>query len=117
KTINDTYGHDVGDSAIQLVAKCIRDNIRHSDVASRFGGEEFILAIYDEDIEGMKHILERVKKAIDERSRRVTKNGFTVSGGVVFSSASKAESFDELFKAADEKLYEAKSTGKNKICY
>ncbi|MDE0549728.1 GGDEF domain-containing protein [Vibrio sp. VP6] len=117
KTINDTYGHDVGDSAIQLVAKCIRDNIRHSDVASRFGGEEFILAIYDEDIEGMKHILERVKKAIDERSRRVTKNGFTVSGSVVFSSASKAESFDELFKAADEKLYEAKSTGKNKICY
>ncbi|MDW3138325.1 GGDEF domain-containing protein, partial [Vibrio sp. 1288] len=117
KTINDTYGHDVGDSAIQLVAKCIRDNIRHSDVASRFGGEEFILAIYDEDIEGMKHILERVKKAIDERSRRVTKNGFTVSGGVVFSSASKAESFDELFKAADEKLYEAKSNGKNKICY
>lgn len=63
KTINDTYGHDVGDSAIQLVAKCIRDNIRHSDVASRFGGEEFILAIYDEDIEGMKHILERVKKS------------------------------------------------------
>ena len=117
KKINDTYGHDVGDSAIQLVAKCIRENIRHTDVASRFGGEEFVLAIYDEDSEGIKLILERVKKAIDERSTRVTKEGFTISGGVVFSKENRVESFDELFKAADEKLYQAKSTGKNKICY
>ena len=43
--------------------------------------------------------------------------GFTVSGGVEFKSAAQLESFDELFKLADEKLYEAKSTGKNKICH
>ncbi|MDF4897008.1 diguanylate cyclase, partial [Vibrio parahaemolyticus] len=78
---------------------------------------EFVLAIYDEDSEGIKLILDRVKKAIDERSIRVTKEGFTISGGVVFSKESRVENFDELFKAADEKLYQAKSTGKNKICY
>ncbi|CDT90651.1 hypothetical protein VDIAB_220230 [Vibrio diabolicus] len=47
----------------------------------------------------------------------MTKEGFTISGGVVFSKENREESFDELFKAADEKLYQAKSTGKNKICY
>ena len=117
KSINDTHGHDVGDDAIRLVAKCIRDNIRHSDVASRFGGEEFVLAIYDEDFESMLRILERVRKAIAKSSRKVVAGGFTVSGGVEFKSAAQLESFDELFKLADEKLYEAKSTGKNKICH
>ncbi|EDP58225.1 diguanylate cyclase [Vibrio sp. AND4] len=117
KVINDTHGHDVGDDAIRLVASCISDNIRHSDVASRFGGEEFVLAIYDEDFESMLRILERVRKAIAKSSRKVVKGGFTVSGGVEFMSAAQIESFDELFKCADEKLYLAKSTGKNKICH
>ena len=117
KAINDNYGHDVGDIAIQLVAKCIRENIRHTDVASRFGGEEFVLAIYGEDSESMMRILERVRKTIVERSTRVTSSGFTVSGGVVFCSEGGDKSFDELFKAADEKLYQAKHSGKNQICY
>jgi PleD family two-component response regulator len=47
----------------------------------------------------------------------VIKEGFTVSGGVVLKCATEIASFDELFKVADEKLYEAKTTGKNKICY
>jgi diguanylate cyclase (GGDEF)-like protein len=117
KTINDNYGHDVGDSAIQLVAKCMRENIRSTDVASRFGGEEFVLAIYGDDMETIKRILERVKQAIVEDSTHVTARGFTVSAGVVFRSGSRHQSFNELFKSADEKLYQAKSTGKNKICY
>ena len=102
---------------VNFQKKCIRDNIRHSDVASRFGGEEFVLAIYDEDFESMLRILERVRKAIAKSSRKVVAGGFTVSGGVEFKSAAQLESFDELFKLADEKLYEAKSTGKNKICH
>ncbi|WP_211919703.1 diguanylate cyclase [Vibrio sp. B1REV9] len=117
KSINDTFGHDVGDDAIRLVADCIKHNIRHSDVASRFGGEEFVVAIYDENIQSMKRILERVSQSIVSSSTKVVEQGFTVSGGVVFQSSTELASFDELFKAADEKLYQAKTTGKNKICY
>jgi diguanylate cyclase (GGDEF)-like protein len=117
KSINDTYGHDVGDDAIKTVARSIKDSIRHTDVASRFGGEEFVLAIYDEDIESMKSIIQRVADSITTSSTRVIKEGFTVSGGVVLKCATEIASFDELFKVADEKLYEAKTTGKNKICY
>jgi diguanylate cyclase (GGDEF)-like protein len=65
----------------------------------------------------MMRILERVRKTIVERSTRVTSSGFTVSGGVVFCSEGGDKSFDELFKAADEKLYQAKHSGKNQICY
>ncbi|WP_440889917.1 sensor domain-containing diguanylate cyclase [Vibrio sp. WZ-1] len=117
KSINDTYGHDVGDDAIKAVARAIKENIRHTDVASRFGGEEFVLAIYDEDIECMKLILQRVADSIAASSKKVIKEGFTVSGGVVVKGSTQLASFDELFKVADEKLYEAKTTGKNKICY
>ncbi|MGR5132246.1 diguanylate cyclase [Vibrio alfacsensis] len=117
KKINDTHGHDVGDDAIRLVAKCIKENIRHSDVASRFGGEEFVVAIYDEDTQSMKRILERVSQSIVSSSTKVIEQGFTVSGGVAFKSSSQLEHFDELFKIADQKLYQAKTTGKNKICF
>ncbi|RIZ55843.1 hypothetical protein AK966_04520 [Vibrio sp. PID23_8] len=50
-------------------------------------------------------------------STKVIELGFTVSGGVAFKSSSKLEHFDELFKIADKKLYQAKTTGKNKICF
>ncbi|ASM97312.1 TPA: diguanylate cyclase [Vibrio vulnificus] len=117
KAINDTYGHDVGDEAIKLVASCIRDNIRQCDVASRFGGEEFVITLYGDECDGMEKVLARVREAVNERSPQVVRHGFTISAGVVIREMGAGDSFDALFKAADDSLYQAKTSGKDKIVY
>ncbi|EGQ9883644.1 diguanylate cyclase [Vibrio vulnificus] len=117
KSINDSHGHDVGDEAIKLVASCIRDNIRQCDVASRFGGEEFVITLYGDECDGMEKVLARVREAVNERSPQVVRHGFTISAGVVIREMGAGDSFDALFKAADDSLYQAKNSGKDKIVY
>ncbi|MCF8779027.1 diguanylate cyclase [Vibrio sp. IRLE0018] len=117
KSINDSHGHDVGDEAIKLVANCIKDNIRQCDVASRFGGEEFVITLYGDECDGMEKVLARVREAVNERSPQVVRHGFTISAGVVIREMGAGDSFDALFKAADDSLYQAKNSGKDKIVY
>mgnify|MGYP000400557057 FL=1 len=121
--MNDTYGHDKGDEVICFMAKSLKNSVRNSDVAARFGGEEFVVYLRGDNTEQMHKTLERVKKQMCEDSTSVLPDGFTISGGVY--SSNKAEEgnletlgdFEEIFKVADEKLYSAKNSGKNTIVF
>ncbi|MDW2111191.1 GGDEF domain-containing protein, partial [Vibrio sp. 2089] len=117
KTINDTYGHDVGDSAIQLVAKCIRDNIRHSDVASRFGGEEFTVLLPHTNQEQACYFAERLRKRIEQEIVKVEDFliNYTISIGVC-EYKPYFESHTQWLKSADAALYRAKENGRNQTC-
>ena len=123
KSVNDTYGHDKGDEVICFMAKSLKNSVRNSDVAARFGGEEFVVYLRGDNTEQMHKTLERVKKQMCEDSTSVLLDGFTISGGVY--SSNKAEEgnletlgdFEEIFKVADEKLYSAKNSGKNTIVF
>ncbi|MFA0570361.1 GGDEF domain-containing protein [Vibrio gallaecicus] len=123
KSVNDTYGHDKGDEVIRFMAKSLKNSVRNSDVAARFGGEEFVVYLRGDNTEQMHKTLERVKKQMCEDSTSVLPDGFTISGGVY--SSNKAEEgnletlgdFEEIFKVADEKLYSAKNSGKNSIVF
>lgn len=117
KSINDTYGHDVGDVVISYIADQISYGIRSSDVAARFGGEEFVIYLNGSDKASLEKSLLRVQQAITAHSKEVLASGFTVSGGVEIVKGTHADNFDELFKAADEKLYRAKTTGKDKLVF
>lgn len=116
KVINDTYGHDVGDNVICYVADQLETNTRDSDAVARFGGEEFVVYLTGHNVERMKQIMQRVKDAIVTDSSRVIDSGFTISGGVEVVKKSSGD-FETWFKAADEKLYQAKKTGKNKLVF
>ncbi|MEZ9040368.1 MULTISPECIES: sensor domain-containing diguanylate cyclase [unclassified Vibrio] len=116
KSINDTYGHDKGDDVIRYMSRQISNSIRSSDVAARFGGEEFVVYMKGEDRETLMRTLERVKNAICSTSADIIPNGFTVSGGVCIVETEQSKlNFDEIFKYADEKLYVAKTTGKDRL--
>lgn len=117
KAINDTYGHDVGDRVISYMAETISLSIRDSDAAARIGGEEFVVYLSGNNIEALKKSINRVHQAICSQSQQVVEGGFTVSGGVEVIQGDVQSSFDKLFKAADEKLYQAKTSGKNKLVF
>ncbi|WP_394248222.1 GGDEF domain-containing protein [Vibrio profundi] len=116
KAVNDTYGHDKGDDVIRYMSRQISNNIRSSDAAARFGGEEFVIYLRGDNKDRLVQTLNRVKSEICKHSTTAITTGFTVSGGVcVVETEHNNLNFDEIFKYADEKLYVAKTTGKDRI--
>jgi diguanylate cyclase (GGDEF)-like protein len=109
KSINDTYGHQVGDEVLIQVAAIIKANIRDSDIGARWGGEE--LAIYLPKASLAAGI--SVANRLVEKVREQTNPAITISCGVSYWKKNRADSAMELFKRADEALYTAKKSGKN----
>lgn len=116
KMINDTYGHDIGDEAIRVVSRVIKESIRTSDVPIRFGGEEFIVLLHNCDKEHVKDVAEKIrtnfaKQVISAGSETFSK---TLSvGAVMFPDDS--ESIWKCIKYADISLYYAKEHGRNQV--
>ncbi|MDQ7039234.1 MAG: GGDEF domain-containing protein [Aquificota bacterium] len=115
KKVNDTYGHDVGDRLLKALADVIRRSIRSSDTAARFGGEEFVVLLPRTDEEGARLVADRIRKGfkevrVDADGERI---GSTVSIGV--ATMRGEDGVEEVIKRADEALYEAKRSGKDRV--
>lgn len=114
KSINDTYGHDIGDEAIKAFANCLKENIRDTDVTFRWGGEEFLLLIrgkFDETIDVFL-VLDRLRTSVEAMDIDGVPK-FTVSIG--YCNYDSNVDVKELIKQADLALYNSKRTGRNKI--
>jgi len=112
KKVNDNYGHKVGDDVLQTVAKIILKNKRNTDSFGRWGGEEFLVICHETDINGAKSLAEKFRQAI-EAHRFKTIGSITASFGV--SQFEKYESIVRVFNKADDALYKAKNSGRNKV--
>ncbi|WP_321933580.1 sensor domain-containing diguanylate cyclase [Burkholderia cenocepacia] len=119
KAYNDTYGHQAGDDALAAVARCIGDAIRRpTDVAARYGGEEFVVLLPDTPESGAAQIAERIRVAINELELEHAGSEYgrvTASIGLASWTPEQDEVPGAIIKAADEALYYAKATGRNKI--
>ena len=116
KRINDRYGHDAGDDVLREFAAVLRLTLRESDLAGRWGGEEFVMLLSGTDAGGGAHLAERVRSALRERSfygRDGAVFGVTASFGVAQLQPGEGER--QLFARADRALYEAKKLGKNRV--
>jgi len=113
KTVNDTYGHSSGDLALQILAQSIKDTMRLSDIAFRYGGEEFTLVLSNTDEKAARLVAERLRFATLQLSCSDGKRtfGFTISLGV--AQLNQGESSSALFDRADHALYQAKKSGRN----
>ncbi|HLD24092.1 MAG TPA: GGDEF domain-containing protein [Sulfuricurvum sp.] len=112
KSINDTFGHNVGDSVLKELTTLVGRSIRKSDIFIRWGGEEFaILLRYSDPITVMK-IAEQIRQRIDKNSFETIVH-VTCSFGL--TSILPNETLDEVFERADRALYRAKSDGKNSV--
>jgi len=116
KRVNDRFGHAAGDEVLKAFANTLRNTVRESDTAGRWGGEEFALVLTGTDADGGVRLAERARAALAQRQVRLpdgTEIRVTASFGVA-SGAGWPEP-GELLAAADSALYEAKRTGKNRV--
>ncbi len=112
KKINDSYGHMKGDELLIRLAKLVQQQIRKSDIAARFGGEEFIILLPETTIQKSKRLLTRLKNSI-HKDQFLKKYKLTISGGVTqFKKKDTKKSFKSR---ADKALYQAKKTGRDKF--
>lgn len=117
KKINDKYGHAVGDDVLVAFAETVSPLLRASDVFARMGGEEFALISIGSELENSVNLAERIRQAVAgiklELGDEIIQ--FTISLGVV-SLQAENESLEDILQKADEKLYQAKESGRNKVC-
>ncbi|MEH6470231.1 MAG: diguanylate cyclase, partial [Halopseudomonas sp.] len=111
KRFNDEYGHDQGDRVLQQVAKTVQENIRAVDVLCRYGGEEFVVIMPGADIVSCRQTAEQIRLAIE--SMRVDELQVTCSFGLAVAPHASIKSTEQLLKAADEAMYQAKQSGRN----
>lgn len=116
KRYNDTYGHLLGDVALQEVAEILKNSIRRVDLVCRYGGEEFAMLLPETDKAGAQLVAERIRWAAESHSFSAygQLSNVTVSLGVA-TFPEDATSPDELIDRADEALYRAKQTGRNRV--
>jgi diguanylate cyclase (GGDEF)-like protein len=111
KSVNDRFGHDTGDRALQLIAQHIQDSMRPTDVAGRFGGEEFVVLLPCADQHDAARVAERLRKRIEEaRQFEVT---LTISVGV--AQHARGEPIERVIRRADAALLDAKGSGRNRV--
>ncbi|MBF0275429.1 MAG: GGDEF domain-containing protein [Nitrospinae bacterium] len=112
KKVNDNFGHLEGDNVLHKVGETINAEVREMDFAARYGGEELTVLMPQSSIENVYEAGERIRKAIEEMKF----NGFSVTISVGVATLSEnTHTMKKLIKAADDALYQAKETGKNKV--
>lgn len=116
KSINDHYGHPVGDQVLQelggVIKKCSREDV---DLAARYGGEEFAVLLPETDSEGAQGVAERIRTSVEEHFFTEHNIKMSISGGVA-TYPIDAVTYTELIDKADMALYQAKKGGRNKVC-
>ncbi len=111
KTVNDRYGHDVGDAILKRLAACMRHSLRATDTLARWGGEEFTVLLADTSLPGAASFAERLRRRVAETRFEGLK--ITVSLGA--ADYRPGDDMETLFARADEALYRAKAAGRNAI--
>lgn len=113
KDLNDTYGHEIGDRALRLFARVLRDSVRPADIPARFGGEEFIVVLPDCRLSDARIVADRVRTRLQLAIAASTVPPFTVSIGLAASEP--PEGFVDTVARADAALMQAKQAGRDRV--
>jgi diguanylate cyclase (GGDEF)-like protein len=116
KSINDRFGHDAGDLVLKAIADDCSSMRREADIVARLGGEEFALLLPETSESAAALVAERLRKLIENHSGALPSHGTGISVSIGIASATLGmSSFEVMLKRADEALYEAKRSGRNRV--
>jgi len=114
KKVNDTYGHKAGDKVLTTIATLLNEQVRETDFMARFGGEEFVMLFPETEVKAAQAVVEKLRKSVEECEfhHGDTRVAITVSGGM--TQFKKGDTIESAFERADQFLYKAKGSGKNR---
>ncbi|MEO0483317.1 MAG: diguanylate cyclase [Planctomycetota bacterium] len=116
KSINDTYGHPAGDAVLQEVAEIVQNSSRASDIACRYGGEEFVIVMPDTSPEEAQVLCDRIRTTLEQTNwLKHPERTVTCCLGVAGCDGGEGPDSDEWLSKADQALYRAKTTGRNRV--
>jgi diguanylate cyclase (GGDEF)-like protein len=120
KKINDTQGHNAGDKALHKLGFLLKTNLRKGDVVARFGGEEFVIILPNTHVETAHRIMDNLRNLVEKTIATESGSPITISVGVMEAALMGQEELADIQKhiiqKADEHLYCAKRSGRNKVC-
>jgi diguanylate cyclase (GGDEF)-like protein len=114
KEINDTFGHNIGDKLLQSMARTIKEIIRTIDIIARLGGDEFAILFPETNEENAKAAISKVQKHLLHVAQ---KNNWAITFSIGVITCYSSCELDELIKEADDLMYSAKASGKNRVAY
>ncbi|GAA3975578.1 diguanylate cyclase [Allohahella marinimesophila] len=117
KAINDNYGHDTGDAVLKTVAKTLATLKRDDDLLARWGGEEFLIAWPRTALPAAAIIADRLRQAVEELAIDADSARIHITFSAGLAELKPGASLNDIIKKADDRLYEAKRTGRNRVCY
>ena len=116
KDVNDTYGHLAGDSVLRDLAGILQKRLRPDDELGRYGGEEFCAILPETSVEGAARIGEELRARVEEHAFMVEGEQIKVTISIGVAELKKGMDHKAFYKAADEMLYQAKRSGRNRVC-
>jgi diguanylate cyclase (GGDEF)-like protein len=115
KKVNDNYGHAMGDCVLKHITECIKQCTRSCDPLFRYGGEEFVLLLNNTDMDGAEHLAERIRQTIEQTPCVCHGKTIYVTASLGISTLKLEDNQDNFFNRADEALYQAKNSGRNRV--
>lgn len=113
KSINDNYGHNIGDKVLKEISNLLKSSFRSSDRVCRIGGEEFVILLPQLNVEQSLVLAEKIRCSVEKNLKTIEDKTITISLGV--TEIKKSDTEDSIFKRVDEYLYQSKSNGRNMI--
>ena len=117
KNVNDSYGHEAGDTVLKRFGEILKTNSRKSDICGRIGGEEFLFALTHTNAENAKIVVDRIRTQLEETKFNFDGSSLTVTAsfGAAGFQGNRAPTFQRLLSQADTALYSAKRLGRNRV--
>jgi diguanylate cyclase (GGDEF)-like protein len=116
KQFNDSYGHQVGDLVLRETASVLKNSVRHSDVVARYGGEEMIILLRGTGLKEGLIVAEKLRKNVESRDVKDASSSYKITISIGVAAFKAGDDVEKLIKRADDALYKAKATGRNRVC-